>query len=81
MSTFRIAVRLGCVVWLALATAASADFPKVYDSELDTVAKPMTPQQTIDSLKLPPGFEATVFASEPDVQNPIGMAWDAPGRL
>ena len=81
MSTFRIAVRLGCVVWLALATAASADFPKVYDSELDTVAKPMTPQQTIDSLKLPPGFEATVFASEPDVQNPIGMAWDARGRL
>ncbi len=32
-------------------------------------------------LKLPPGFQATVFAAEPDVQNPIGMAWDARGRL
>ena len=32
-------------------------------------------------LKLPPGFQATVFASEPDVQNPIGMSWDGKGRL
>src|SRR5207244_6114093 len=32
-------------------------------------------------IRLPPGFEATVFAAEPDVQNPIAMAWDARGRL
>jgi putative membrane-bound dehydrogenase-like protein len=32
-------------------------------------------------MKLPPGFKATVFAAEPDVQNPIAMAWDARGRL
>jgi putative membrane-bound dehydrogenase-like protein len=32
-------------------------------------------------LRLPPGFKATVFAAEPDVQDPIAMAWDARGRL
>jgi len=32
-------------------------------------------------MRLPPGFKATVFAAEPDVQNPIAMAWDARGRL
>jgi putative membrane-bound dehydrogenase-like protein len=32
-------------------------------------------------LQLPPGFKATLFAAEPDVQNPIAMAWDAKGRM
>jgi putative membrane-bound dehydrogenase-like protein len=32
-------------------------------------------------MQLPPGFKATVFAAEPDVQNPIAMAWDGRGRL
>lgn len=30
---------------------------------------------------MPPGFRVQVFAAEPDVQNPIGMSWDARGRL
>lgn len=32
-------------------------------------------------LELPEGFRATLFASEPEVQNPIAMAWDRRGRL
>src|SRR5438034_953509 len=32
-------------------------------------------------MRLPPGFKATVFAAEPDVQNPIALALDARGRL
>lgn len=28
-----------------------------------------------------PASKATVFAAEPDVQNPIAMAWDSRGRL
>lgn len=30
---------------------------------------------------LPPGFEARLFAAEPDVVNPVAMTWDARGRL
>ena len=33
------------------------------------------------AMKLPPGFKATVFAAEPEVQQPIAMALDDRGRL
>jgi putative membrane-bound dehydrogenase-like protein len=32
-------------------------------------------------FRVPEGFRVTVFAAEPDVQNPIAMAWDRRGRL
>ena len=32
-------------------------------------------------MRLPPGFKTTLFAAEPDVQNPIALAWDGGGRL
>src|SRR4051812_29416023 len=80
-SVWNFAIRLSCLLWLALATAALADFPTIYNSETDTVAKPPTPQESLAQLALPPGFKATVFAGEPDVQNPISMAWDSRGRL
>src|SRR5262245_54283154 len=66
---------------LTFPSLAVADFPTVYNSEADTAARPPTPQESLAKLALPPGFEATIFAAEPDVQNPIAMAWDARGRL
>lgn len=33
------------------------------------------------ALKLPPGFQTTLFAGEPDVLQPIAMAFDGRGRL
>lgn len=66
---------------LAVSVARATEFPTVYNSEPDTNASPPSPQESLAKLKLPPGFKATVFAAEPDVQNPISMAWDARGRL
>jgi putative membrane-bound dehydrogenase-like protein len=63
-----------------LGSALSADFPALYNSEPGNPS-PMSPQQALKALKLPDGFKATLFAAEPDVQNPIGMAWDAKGRM
>jgi putative membrane-bound dehydrogenase-like protein len=63
-----------------LGSALSADFPALYNSEPGNPS-PMSPQQALKALKLPGGFKATLFAAEPDVQNPIGMAWDAKGRM
>lgn len=65
----------------ALAAVHAADFPAIYNSEADTNAAPPSPQESLAKLQLPPGFRATVFAAEPDVQNPIALAWDARGRL
>src|SRR5207249_1030773 len=59
----------------------ASEFPAIYNTEPDTNAAPPSPQAALALMKLPPGFKATVFAAEPDVQNPIAMAWDARGRL
>jgi putative membrane-bound dehydrogenase-like protein len=59
---------------------ASADFPPPYNTEPDP-AGPMPAGEAAEKMTLPPGFKATVFAAEPDVQNPIAMAWDGRGRL
>ncbi|MCW5556055.1 MAG: DUF1080 domain-containing protein [Verrucomicrobiae bacterium] len=40
-----------------------------------------TPQQAVEVMTLPAGFKATMFAAEPDVQQPIAFALDDRGRL
>ena len=72
--------RLTSCLSLLTAAAFSADFPAPYNSEPGNPS-PMSPQDALKALKLPEGFKATLFAAEPDVQNPIGMAWDARGRM
>lgn len=59
----------------------AGEFPEVHNSEQDKSAAPPSPQESLAKLKLPPGFMATVFAAEPEVRNPIALAWDARGRL
>jgi len=68
-----------CFSLLAVA-AIAADFPAPYNSEPGNPS-PMSPQEALKALKLPDGFKATLFAAEPDVQNPIAMTWDAKGRM
>jgi len=58
----------------------ASDFPVPYNSEPDQ-SGPMPAAEAAAKMRLPPGFKAAVFAAEPDVQNPIAMAWDARGRL
>ncbi|WP_041339955.1 DUF7133 domain-containing protein [Runella slithyformis] len=40
-----------------------------------------TPEQERKSFHLPPGFEITLFASEPHITKPINMEFDDRGRL
>ena len=42
---------------------------------------PLTPEGTLTRLEVPDGFTVHVFASEPDIVNPIALAWDEHGRL
>ncbi|HXI51470.1 MAG TPA: PVC-type heme-binding CxxCH protein [Candidatus Saccharimonadales bacterium] len=56
-------------------------FPPPFNTERDTQAGPPPAGEAVARLQLPLGFKATVFAAEPDVQNPIALAWDARGRL
>jgi putative membrane-bound dehydrogenase-like protein len=43
--------------------------------------EPLAPDESIAHWQVPPGFDIQLFASEPDIVNPIAMAWDERGRL
>jgi putative membrane-bound dehydrogenase-like protein len=43
--------------------------------------KPLSPAESMKHLVLPAGFEAKLFAAEPEIYKPITMAWDERGRL
>jgi putative membrane-bound dehydrogenase-like protein len=60
--------------------ASAADFPALYNSDPGN-PQPTPAKEALKMLKLPKGFTATLFAAEPDVQNPIGLSWDARGRM
>lgn len=63
---------------LLTASLFAADFPVPFNSEKGS---PMPAEEVARTMELPPGFKCQVFAAEPDVQQPIAMAWDAKGRL
>src|SRR5690349_15625592 len=65
---------------LASWSLTASEFPTPYNSEPGE-AKPMPAAEAAARMRLTPGFKATVFAAEPNVQNPIAMSWDARGRL
>jgi uncharacterized protein len=42
---------------------------------------PLPPQDSLHHTRVPVGFRLELFASEPDIINPICLAWDHRGRL
>jgi putative membrane-bound dehydrogenase-like protein len=60
---------------------AADDFPEIYNSESERNLQPMPADEAAETMQVPEGFSVSVFAAEPDVQNPIAMNWDERGRL
>lgn len=42
---------------------------------------PLSPEESMKMTQVPPGFKLELFASEPDIINPIAFTWDERGRL
>lgn len=42
---------------------------------------PLSPEQAMTKMTLPPGFRVELVASEPALQNPVAMAFDDRGRI
>ncbi len=57
------------------------DFPQPVNTEPLSEENWLSPVDAAAAMKMPEGFRAVPFAAEPDVQNPIAMAWDGRGRL
>src|SRR5215213_1925171 len=45
------------------------------------LAEPLSPQDELKAFKTLPGFKVELVASEPDVIDPVAMAFDERGRL
>ena len=43
--------------------------------------EPLSPEESKKLIQVPIGFDLELFASEPDIINPIAMDWDEKGRL
>lgn len=43
--------------------------------------EPLSPDESAKLIQVPSGFDLELFASEPDIINPIAMDWDERGRL
>src|ERR1044071_5934083 len=67
-----------CCALLALNLSARAGDPF---AENVRTTEPLTPEQEQKTFKLPPGFAIQLVASEPDINKPMNMAFDAKGRL
>ncbi|MCA9205138.1 MAG: dehydrogenase, partial [Planctomycetales bacterium] len=76
-----MAIATGWATGLLPFVAYAEEFPAIYNSEADREAQPMPAEEAAGRMQVPPGFHVGTFASEPDVQNPIAMTWDARGRL
>lgn len=46
-----------------------------------TMQQPMAPSESLKRYVHLEGFEQTLFAAEPDIVNPLWLAWDERGRL
>ena len=62
------------------AFAQGDDFPAAFNTDPPD-SHPPTPEEMVKLIEVPPGFNVTLFAGEPDVQQPICMDFDDRGRL
>lgn len=71
-----------CIFLLVLISGISYgdSFPEPYNTEPGDPV-PMPAEEAARTAELPAGFHCEVFASEPDVQQPIAMCFDEKGAL
>ena len=74
-SRFRSVGLLSLMLGLTSAFAANPFEESIRKTE------PLNPSQEQKAFRLPPGFEAQLVASEPEISKPMNMAFDALGRL
>ncbi len=74
---------LASLALLALFAPVALAQPKLPNLPPDLMAPtdPLSPEDERKQFAVPPGFSVQLVASEPDIQKPMQMAWDAKGRL
>jgi mono/diheme cytochrome c family protein len=78
---------LFAVASLAISCSKSAkpssgndDFTRVVQ-DTNPPVEPLSSEESIKKIQLPPGYHIELVASEPMIQEPVALAWDGNGRL
>jgi putative membrane-bound dehydrogenase-like protein len=67
---------------LVSACIETAEKPELtYTGEEPKVQNPLSPEDSQKHIQVPEGFETVLYASEPEIINPIAFSWDERGRL
>lgn len=66
---------------MTVSASLAGTFPEPTNNQQINDSPLTDPATLVEMMSLPEGFKATVFAAEPDVQNPIAMCWDERGRM
>jgi len=72
-----------CFLWCLAITCKepqNGDFRK-WQVDTHPSPLPLSPQESMKKIQLPPGFRVEFVASEPLIKDPVAMAWDGNGRL
>lgn len=78
----KVAWVMAAVVSLGGVTASSwADEGAVPHGQNRPPGEPLSAAEAVRKMKVPKGFSVEVFASEPDIVNPVAMAFDERGRV
>ncbi len=78
MKSLLLLVSLCLFGWTSFVHAAGRQLTGVYTP---TQTPALSPFEAQKQFTVPEGFEVRLFAAEPDVVNPVAMAWDDRGRL
>ncbi len=73
-------VRLIPLFALLLSTA-TAQLPEGLVDTQDPSTSPPSPEESLEMITVPDGFQVSLFAGEPDVAQPIAINYDDRGRL
>ena len=75
-----LTVALGTLQFCVPGSCQESSDDDVFRSHVRTT-EALSPADELAALKVPDGFSVTLFASEPQIQKPLNMAFDADGRL
>ena len=70
-----------CSIGLGILISCTTRSLRTQAAELIVPGGPREPAEEAKSFHLPPGFEAQLVASEPEIHKPINIAFDDKGRL
>src|SRR4051794_22626579 len=79
MTLYRLPVVLALLFIPAVDLRAQKNFG--FDNRKASGQPYISAEESVKRFKVPPGWEVTVFATEPDVINPIAFSVDERGRL